>query len=288
MMPWWARRALLALAGMGGAAYLYARAVEPNRLVLREHTIGMPSLDPVFDGYRIAHLSDLHVNGRAAFERFDRVIALVNAAAVDLIVITGDFVTASVGFDGAALTERLRSLCARDGIVAVMGNHDHRAHAAAVRRVIAESGLVHLPNAVHTLRRGAAALHIAGLDSVYFQQGRFDHLLAALPPDGAAILLAHEPDIADLAAALGRFDLQLSGHAHGGQVRIPVLYRMALPFQGSRYVSGLYYVKSMIVYVSAGLGMTSHPVRFNSPPEVTILTLLAGRRPADTRPDFTG
>lgn len=288
MMPWWTKRALLALAGIGSAAYLYARAVEPNRLVMREYTLGMPSLDPAFDGYRIAHLSDLHFNGRAAVERVDRAIALVNAAAVDLIVITGDFVTASVGFDGAALTERLRSLCARDGVMAVMGNHDHRAHAAAVRRVLAESGLVHLANAVHTLRRGAAALHIAGLDSVYFQQGRFDHLLSALPPDGAAILLAHEPDIADLAAALGRFDLQLSGHAHGGQVRIPVLYRMALPFQGSRYVSGLYYVKSMIVYTSAGLGMTSHPVRFNCPPEVAIFTLLAGRRPAKARSNFTG
>lgn len=98
-------------------------------------------------------------------------------------------------------------------------------------------------------------------------------VLDGLPGGGAAILLAHEPDFADVSAATGRFDLQLSGHTHGGQVGIPILRRPILPAFSQRYVSGLHRVGGMTLYVNRGLGFVHLRLRFLCRPEITVLTL---------------
>ncbi|HYN87535.1 MAG TPA: hypothetical protein VER55_03345, partial [Ardenticatenaceae bacterium] len=100
-----------------------------------------------------------------------------------------------------------------------------------------------------------------------------DRVLAHLPPDGAAILLAHEPDFADISAATGRFDLQLSGHSHGGQVIVPFAGPLIGPRYGQNYPVGRYQVGSMIQYTNRGIGMVAPLVRFNCRPEVTVFTL---------------
>jgi predicted MPP superfamily phosphohydrolase len=137
------------------------------------------------------------------------------------------------------------------------------------------SGFIHLSNRVHTLERGATRLHVAGVDSVLRRRARLDQVLAALPDDGAAILLAHEPDFAYISAATGRFGLQLSGHSHGGQIRVPVLTRYVLPHYSQRYVHGAYYAGNMLLYVNRGVGTVGLPLRFNSRPEITRFTLVA-------------
>ena len=98
-------------------------------------------------------------------------------------------------------------------------------------------------------------------------------MLRTLPERGAAILLAHEPDFADVSAATGRFDLQLSGHSHGGQVRVPLLKSLALPPFSHRYSSGLYEVGSMIHYTTRGLGFVNMRLRFFCRPEIAVFTL---------------
>lgn len=232
-------------------------------------------LDPAFDGYRIVQLSDIHMDGVMTRERLAEVVALVNAQSPDLVVITGDFVSNRIGFLADDLIVPLRDLNAPDGRLAITGNHDQREHRAVVRRVIAESGLTNLNNAVVTVRRNESALHFGGVDSMYRHRARLDLVLNQLPDDGAAVLLAHEPDFADISAATGRFDLQLSGHSHGGQVRLPWLMRFGLPKYGERYVMGLHLVVGMLLYVNRGLGTTSLPIRFNCRPEITVITLLS-------------
>jgi predicted MPP superfamily phosphohydrolase len=101
-------------------------------------------------------------------------------------------------------------------------------------------------------------------------------LLAGLPEHGAAILLVHEPDFADHSAASGRFDLQLSGHSHGGQVIIPFIGPPIVPYLAQKYPLGLYQVQNMLLYVNRGLGMARLKVRFNCRPEITVITLRAG------------
>ncbi len=266
----------LALAGAAGAAWAYARFIEPWHFEVREVELTLPGLDPAFDGYRIAHLSDLHYDGVMTAARMAQIAALTNAARPNMVAFTGDFITAQAGFDGAALTRFLRTLEAPDGVFGVLGNHDHVNHAHALRLALANAGVTELDNRSYTLRRGAASLHLTGIDSVYRQRARLDLALADTPDDGSpAILLAHEPDIADAAASLNRFALQLSGHAHGGQIALPVLMRLGLPEHGHRYIDGLYLVEHMFVYVSRGLGMTSLPLRFNSRPEIALIVLRA-------------
>ncbi|HEY1013450.1 MAG TPA: hypothetical protein VGE07_12145, partial [Herpetosiphonaceae bacterium] len=108
---------------------------------------------------------------------------------------------------------------------------------------------------------------------------RLRRLAAALPAEGAAVLLAHEPDIADLAAgtpfAPGRFDLQLSGHSHGGQVRLPALGAPILPPYGQKYPAGLYQIGRLQLYTCRGVG-SPRRIRFNCRPELAMLTLRAG------------
>ena len=225
----WHRTAskLAAVSALGGAvlgagSFLYAREVETRWVEINPVTLILHRLAPEFDGYRIVQISDIHLDDWVKPKRSNTTVALVNEQRLDLVAITGDFLSYSAGrLIPHRLTEALSGLRARDGVVAVLGNHDYRTNAELVRRCICTAGITELVNDVRTLRRGDAALHIAGVDDVMEGRSRLDLVLKKLPEKGAAILLAHEPDFADVSAATRRFDLQLSGHSHGGQVRVP-------------------------------------------------------------------
>ena len=130
-----------------------------------------------------------------------------------------------------------------------------------------------LRNSVYTMRRGSDSLHLAGVGDVFVRDDNLDLVLKRLPIDGAAILLAHEPDFGDLSASTGRFDLQISGHTHGGQVVLPFFGPPILPDLGTRYPSGLYHIGEMLLYTNRGVGMSLPPIRFNCRPEITVFTL---------------
>lgn len=270
-------RRLLALLGLAaGAAVIYARFIEPHRLIVESVPLTLPRLPHAFNHYRIAHISDIHLGGWMTSRRLLNVVEMVNAERPDLVVITGDFIEKFANHAADELRGPLQQLRPVDGVVAVMGNHDYRYGVPGLRRILRECGVIELSNAVHSLRRGDAQLHIAGLDDQAWHEACLDAILDQLPPTGAAILLAHEPDFANVAAATGRFDLQLSGHTHGGQVRLPLLGMPVLPSYGVRYPSGQYQVGSMIHYTNRGLGMITPYLRFNARPEITLLTLMAG------------
>ena len=128
-------------------------------------------------------------------------------------------------------------------------------------------------NSHYTLELGAALYHVAVLDELYRGIHEFNAILDAFPPDECAMLLAHEPDFADTRAETGRFDLQISGHSHGGQVVLPFVGPPILPKYGEKYFSGLYQVGKMFQYTNRGVGMTFPVVRFNCRPEITLFTL---------------
>ena len=263
------------LAGAGLGLFTYTHKIEPRWLDINTLRLTLPRLTPAFDGYRVVQLSDLHMELWRDWATLDDAIDRVNALEPDLIVMTGDFVDETIRGIETALCERLKRLRARNGVLAIMGNHDYWDDGDRVRAVLAEAGLVDISNRVHTLRRGDEALHICGVDSVTEMRARLDLVLRDLPDDGAVVLLAHEPDFAFVSAANGRFDLQLSGHSHGGQVRVPVLMDLVLPPLGRRFVMGHYRQNGMHVYVNRGLGISGMRMRFRCRPEVTVLTLNA-------------
>ncbi|MBI5670976.1 MAG: metallophosphoesterase [Chloroflexi bacterium] len=263
-----------ALMGLGSLAY--ARDVEPTWIDVVRLPLTLPRLSPAFDGYRLAHISDIHMGTGMTLERLQRIVEMVNAEQPDAVAITGDFVTLNpVAAAASVLVEALRGLRPKDTAAAVLGNHDHWTDPTAIRRVLRQSGILDLSNTVYTLRRGTAVLHLAGVDDYWERQARLDDVLAQLPADGAAILLAHEPDYADISSLTGRFDLQLSGHSHGGQVIIPLYGPLVLPTYGQKYPLGRYQVGTMIQYTNRGLGTVRPAVRFNCRPEITVFTLRA-------------
>lgn len=273
-MKAWKKAAVLGGLSLGVSSLLYAHQRAALDLNILPVDIGVLDLPPEFEGYQIAHISDLHLDGLTMTrDRLGAIVAAINDQQPDLIAFTGDFVTNGRGFRVSDLVEPLRQLRARDGVVAVMGNHDHRLNTGLIRRAIRDSGLIDLNNAVHVVQRGAASLYVAGVDSVLRQRARLDLVLPQIPEGSLAILLAHEPDFADVSAATGRFVLQLSGHSHGGQIRLPVLTRLALPAFAQRYVQGVEQVGPMALYVNRGLGTVGPPLRFNCPPEVTLINL---------------
>ena len=139
--------------------------------------------------------------------------------------------------------------------------------------MLSNCGVVELNNDVYSLRQGDDWLHIAGVDDVRVNKARLDDVYKLLPEAGGAILLAHESDFADISSQKERFDLQLSGHSHGGQVVIPFYGPPILPYLGRKYPSGLYNVRGMWQYTNRGVGMIEPAIRFNCRPEITVLTL---------------
>ncbi|MFW5696764.1 MAG: metallophosphoesterase [Phototrophicaceae bacterium] len=269
-------RNLLLTALPVGAFYLYASRIEPHWLDVKSIEIVLPRLDPAFDGYRIAQFSDIHMDSHMTPARLQTVVERVNAHQPDLTVITGDFITRRTHYVADDITAVLRQLHAADGVLAIPGNHDYYNYQIDnVRRMMRDSGITDLSNRVHSIKRGEAQLHICGVDDVVYRKARLDLVLADLPDDGAAILLAHEPDFADISAPTGRFDLQLSGHTHGGQMRLPLVGALISPTHGTRYSRGLLDIDGMWLYTNVGVGTVSFNLRFNCRPEITVFTLRA-------------
>ena len=269
--------AAAALLGAGGL--IYAREVEPRLVQVNPVSLTLPRLAPEFDGYRVVQIGDIHLDDWTKPERLTQIVHKVNGLRPDLVAITGDFASYSAEqLDARRLVGALRALRALDGCVAILGNHDYLTDVDLVRRCIREGGVTELVNGVRTLRRGDAALHVAGIDDVMEGRSRLDLVLQKLPESGAAILLAHEPDFADVSAATGRFDLQLSGHSHGGQIGVPLLRRLVLPPFSQRYTSGFHEVGGMLQYTNRGLGFVHLRARFLCRPEITVFTLRSPAR----------
>lgn len=262
-------------AGVGG--YSYAFKIEPQWVEVVQIKLALPRLHAAFDGYRIAQISDIHMGTGMTRERLINIVEMVNAEQSDLVAITGDFVThGPIGQFTSGLTDALSQLAPKDAVVAVLGNHDHWTAPDAVRYILHDSGVIDVSNGVHTLHREDAEFHIAGVDDWWERQDRLGDVLAQLPESGSAILLAHEPDYADLSAETGRFDLQISGHSHGGQVVLPFFGAPMLPRYGRKYPAGLYRVGNMLQYTNRGVGTINPAVRFNCRPEITVFTLTTG------------
>lgn len=266
----------LALLGVGGMAYGFL--VEPGRIRIEKVRLKLKRLAPAFSGIRLAQISDIHIGGWMNAERLQHVVDRVVEEKPDVVLITGDFLLGE-GFDEdfdsliQDLIAVLSPLAASIPIYAVLGNHDYWTNAGAVRAMLRACQITDLTNSVFTLSRNGENLHFCGIDDVWEGDVRLRDVLDQLPADGAAILLAHEPDFADESAATGRFDLQVSGHSHGGQVVIPFVGPPVLPYLGRKYPSGLYKVRDMFQYTNRGIGMGRIPIRFFCPPEITIFDL---------------
>lgn len=265
----------LGVAGVSGSSY--ARYAEPYWLSVDQLDVPMANLPASLNGLRIAQISDLHAGPHMTPHQIEEAVASVQQAGPDMIVLTGDYVSGPAT-ELVPLLPLLARLDAPLGVYAVLGNHDHWSKRPAwITRQLAQIGIQVLRNANLAVPTGRGELWLAGVDDVMVGKANLETALAGIPAGSATILLAHEPDYADHSARVG-ITLQLSGHSHGGQVRLPLLGAPILPALGQRYPIGLQRVAGQpaLVYTNRGLGMVEPAVRFNCRPEVTVLRLRSG------------
>lgn len=269
------RRAFLGLAAVAATGVLAVDAVAfaPANLMLERLEVPVPGLPREHDGLRLGLLSDLHV-GRVDLDLTVQAVECLKALEPDLVCVAGDMMDGDVSGCGP-LAAVLGSLRPPLGVVAVPGNHDYWSYAMRpLRRELAAHGAIILVNESIRLPHG---LWLAGLDDPYAGRPDLDAALAAVTDNACVLLLCHGPDYADVIAGHpARIPLQLSGHSHGGQVVLPFIGPPSLPPMGRKYHTGLYTVEGTdrLVYTTRGVGHTL-PVRFNCPPEATLLTLRA-------------
>jgi uncharacterized protein len=260
---------------LGGAMVGYAAGFEPNDLVLERKTVKLLKLPDAFDGFRIVLLTDLHLHPFTSANLIRRAVEISNSLKPDLVLLGGDYVC---GFAEAAfeLGPILESLDAKHGLFAVLGNYDHFRGDRIVLEGLRRASIPVLMNEGVRLTIGESSIFLAGLDSVCAGKPDARAAFSARKNEPVALALVHEPDYIDRLRRLVPVDLQLSGHTHGGQIRVPGLGAIVLPACGQAYVEGLYRVGASQVYTSRGVGMVRLPFRFNCPPEVTEITLAQG------------
>ena len=270
------------LIGSGGAAAslaLYAGEVARHELEVVERPIPIHRLPPPFHGFRLVQISDIHLDEYTEPFFLERVVNRVNDLAPDCVLLTGDYVT--VG----ALTAIARNAAYRCAEIlstltcplryATLGNHDVGVSASLVTDALQSHGIPVLDNRHIPIELDGASLLICGLEDPATSRPDLTITIPARP-EGPVVLLAHEPDYADTVIKHPRFpliDLMLSGHSHGGQIRLPGLGPLVLPPMGRNYPEGLFRFGQMQLYVNRGIGTVGLPFRLNCPAEITVITL---------------
>lgn len=265
-------RKFTALAACGSASA--AIASDNKRLLIERVEIIVPGLPPAMDGFRIAQLSDLHLEPFTTVDDILQSVQACNSLKPDMVALTGDFVTNNTRA-APVVAELLAQLKAPYGVYASLGNHDFWSGAPDVVKALNEHKIPVLRNETRRIRTDLGTLWLGGLDSVYVNKPDVRKTLQDWKQTQPLVLMMHEPDAADVIAAAGVKALQISGHTHGGQLvfrgKAPMTLRRAR--HGKKYLAGQYQVGALQLYVNRGIGCVGVPMRIGCPPEVTELTL---------------
>jgi uncharacterized protein len=274
----WSIGTAVLVAGLGGGGLLYGNLIGRKHLRLHRITLTLPDLPAAFDGYRIVQLSDFHIGGRGwSASLMRRAAALAMAQHGELIVLTGDFFETTPAI--RACPELFGGLQARDGVLAVLGNHDYADHSVRARRIVdalQNLGIRVLRNESHRLRRGDQELWIVGVDDPYSGHDNLPRAMLGVPASARPVMLAHYPDFT-WNLPPNRFAAVLCGHSHGSQIRLPLIGHYArYNIANTRFSHGLYEIKGIPVFVTTGIGTSGRPIRILARPEVVVIQLRTG------------
>lgn len=263
----------LVTAGVAGS-FGYAAWIEPGTLSVTRQDLTCRKLPPGLDGLRVCLLSDFHFRPDQDAALLGKVVAEVRRENPDLIALTGDFIDSNPKVLTPLLAQ-LESLRARHGIFAVMGNHDGwNASPAPIRRQFEQAGISFLINQNSVLSIRGESLAVAGTDFVWHGRPDPERTLRGIAANTPVLALVHEPDYFDTLRTRRDILLQLSGHTHGGQCRVPFIGYVPRTVQhGRNYIYGGFSRGNSNLFVTRGVGTTGPRVRFACPPELVVLTL---------------
>ncbi len=277
------RRAVLQTAAWSLASVpfiIVARGIDntDNITIFRE-TVELPKLSPVFDGLKIAQLSDIHAGSWHDSAPFQEARRLIMQEHPDIIVITGDFVNFHPE-ELKLIRVELEKLQADMGVFASLGNHDHYMKPTdheLLQSVVRNSGIQLLVNESHVFNRGGERLQLSAIDNTGLGQnfGDLPRALVGTHTEFPTILMAHDPTFWDREVRGKReIELMLSGHTHGGQVGMRILgQELSVAQLVYKQWAGMYRDKDQLLYVNRGLGTIGPPLRIGIPPEITMFTL---------------
>ncbi|WP_077601022.1 metallophosphoesterase [Oceanobacillus sojae] len=266
---------LLTLLGLSGGTYFYAREIEPSLLTITEESINSPQIPAAFNQFKIVQFSDTHLGFHYEIEQLESLVSKINNLKPDIILFTGDLVDDPNNYHwNDKLIQLLQQLDAPEGKFWIYGNHDHGGYGTDILHETFEAAdFTLLQNSSSRIQRKDASFILAGLDDAMLGKPDISRALEERTDSDFTILLAHEPDLADTVKNYP-VDIQLSGHSHGGQVRLPFIGDLYTPAYAEKYVQGKYTISDKLtLYVNSGIGTTRLPYRFLCRPELHVFTL---------------
>ncbi|GGI46041.1 metallophosphoesterase [Paenibacillus marchantiophytorum] len=266
--------AVKALVTLAGATGIYAIFGERYWIQNKTIRLSFTRYPASFQGVRIVQFSDTHIGKYYSLARLQEMVEQVQRQKPDIICFTGDLFDSTYGEINHDVIPILSQLQAHMGKFAVLGNHDMRLDAKGVVDILEKSGFTVLVNENRSILHGNERIRVVGIDEMFHGKPNLPLALQGVAKDDFVLLLAHEPDFADTSIKFP-IDLQLSGHSHGGQIRIPFYGSLFTPDLGQKYSIGLYaFAESEFrTYTNRGIGTTLFPIRFNCRPEITSFIL---------------
>jgi uncharacterized protein len=266
------RRSLLTPLLSAGAVGAYARYVEPGWFQVTRTSVRIRGVRP----FRLLHLSDLHISDGITAEELASAIRMGLAEKPDIVCMTGDYVSSTTGFDADGLHRVLRMAASAVPVFAVVGNHDGgkwmgrwggEATSRMLRGILTAAGA----HVLHNRHAEWNGVQFIGTGDLYAEEFDGEAAFRDAKPNGPSIVLCHNPDGKDKIEDR-KWDLMLSGHTHGGQVRLRGLPAPWAPVHDKRYLAGLYGWQGRQLFITRGVGSPKH-VRLGSRPEVSILEI---------------
>ncbi len=242
---------------------------EANSLSLERIAININRLPKKLDGFKIVHLSDIHHSPFTGLEHIARAVKIANRLRPDMFILTGDYVSHDAKYV-APVAKVLGELTAEFGTYACLGNHDHWTDPDLVTARFREQGINVLINEGFRFEARGASFWLAGVDDHMVGKTDLPTALRGSFPDEMKLLLAHNPVIFRQAVRLG-VDLTLSGHTHGGQVKVRDPEKRLL--KRRKLTNGLHGRKNSQIYITRGIGTVVLPIRYRCPPEISLLEL---------------
>jgi predicted MPP superfamily phosphohydrolase len=252
---------------------------EASSLSLERVEISLPRLPKKLDGFRIIHLSDIHHSPFTDLQHIERAVKIANRLKPDMFLLTGDYVSHEKKYI-APVAKVLGQLTSEFGTYGCLGNHDHWTDPDVVATKFRDAGITMLINEGFRVEARDASFWLCGVDDHMVGKTDLTKALKGSYPDEMKLLLAHNPIIFRQATRYG-VDLTLSGHTHGGQVKVRDPEKRLLPRR--RLSSGLHERKDSQIYITRGIGTVVLPIRYQCPPEISLLELRSGNAERGTR-----